>query len=87
MKIRKIAAERQYAGVTLEQMLAGIYRNKRKAFIENDIHRLKAGAILNIPDEAAVAAISPKEARQIYVSAGDFRCLSEETVCASTARG
>ena len=82
--LRKIAAERQYAGVTLEQMLAGIYRNNRKAFIENDIHRLKAGAILNIPDEAAVAAISPKEARQIYVSAGDFDAYRKKLAAAAS---
>lgn len=82
--LRKIAAERQYAGVTLEQMLAGIYRNNRKAFIENDIHRLKAGAILNIPDAATVAAISPKEARQVYVSAGDFEAYRKKLAAAAS---
>lgn len=81
--LRKIAAEHQYAGVTLEQMLAGIYRNNRAAFIENDIHRLKAGAILNIPDEAGIAAISPKEARQIYVSAGDFSAYRKKLAAAA----
>ncbi len=83
--LRKIAAEHQYAGVTLEQMLAGIYRNNRAAFIENDIHRLKAGAILNIPDEAGIAAISPKEARQIYVSAGDFSAYRKKLAAAAGA--
>ncbi|WP_415033192.1 FimV/HubP family polar landmark protein [Azonexus sp.] len=81
--LRKIAAAHQHAGVTLEQMLAGIYRNNRKAFIENDIHRLKTGVILAIPDAASVAAISPKEARQIYVSAGDFTAYRKKLAAAA----
>jgi pilus assembly protein FimV len=82
--LRKIAAERQYAGVSLEQMLVGLYRNNREAFIENDIHRLKAGAILNIPDAASVAAVSDKEARQIYVSSGDFSAYRRKMASAAS---
>ncbi len=79
----RIANERRYAGVSLEQMLVGLYRNNREAFIANDINRLRAGVILNIPDEPTVAAVPEKEARLVYVSAGDFaayrRRLAEST--------
>ena len=86
--LRKIAGETQYPGVSLEQMLVGLYRNNRDAFIANDIHRLKAGAILNIPDEAAVAAVSEKDARQVYVSSGDFSAYRRKlaTAAATTSQ-
>lgn len=85
--LRKIASERQYASVSLEQMLVGLYRNNRNAFIENDIHRLKAGAILNIPDEATVASVSQKEARHVYVSAGDFAAYRRKLATAAASAG
>jgi pilus assembly protein FimV len=86
--LRKIAGETQYPGVSLEQMLVGLYRNNRDAFIANDIHRLKAGAILSIPDETAVAAVSEKDARQVYVSSGDFSAYRRKlaTAAATTSQ-
>jgi len=81
----RIANERQYASVSLEQMLVGLYRNNRNAFIENDINRLKAGVILNVPDEATVAAVSQKEARSVYVSAGDFAAYRRKLAAAAAA--
>lgn len=79
----RIANERRYASVSLEQMLVGLYRNNREAFIENDINRLKAGVILNVPDEASVAAVSEKEARAVYVSAGDFAAYRRKLAAAA----
>ncbi len=79
----RIANERRYASVSLEQMLVGLYRNNREAFIENDINRLKAGVILNVPDEATVAAVSEKEARAVYVSAGDFAAYRRKLAAAA----
>jgi pilus assembly protein FimV len=81
----KIANERRYASVSLEQMLVGLYRNNRNAFFENDINRLKAGVILNIPDESTVAAIPQREARSVYVSAGDFAAYRRKLAAAAAA--
>jgi len=81
----RIANERQYASVSLEQMLVGLYRNNRDAFIDNDINRLKAGVILNVPDEATVAAVSQQEARNVYVSAGDFAAYRRKLAAAAAA--
>lgn len=85
--LRKIAAETQYPGVSLEQMLVGLYRNNKDAFIGNDIHRLKAGVILNVPDQATVAAVSDRDARNVYVSSGDFSAYRRKLagVAAATA--
>ena len=81
----RIANQRQYASVSLEQMLVGLYRNNRDAFIDNDINRLKAGVILNVPDESTVAAVSQKEARNVYVSAGDFAAYRRKLAAAAAA--
>lgn len=70
--LRKIAAEYQHPGVSLEQMLVALYRNNREAFIGNDINRLKTGVILDLPDQTAAASVTREEARHVYVSAGDF---------------
>jgi pilus assembly protein FimV len=62
--LRKIAAENQYDGVSLEQMLVGLFQNNPDAFIAKNVNRLKAGAILNMPEKSAVEAISPAEAKK-----------------------
>ncbi len=64
--LRRIAGETKHEGVSLEQMLIGLYKKNPDAFIGDNINRLKAGAILNIPDKATVAAVSAAEARQVY---------------------
>ncbi|PKO89855.1 MAG: hypothetical protein CVU16_11260, partial [Betaproteobacteria bacterium HGW-Betaproteobacteria-10] len=66
--LRKIAGENQYAGVSLEQMLVGLFRENPDAFIGQNINRLKAGAILGLPDKLAVEAVSDAEAKHIYVT-------------------
>ncbi len=82
--LRKIAGEAKYDGVTLEQMLVGIYRKNPDAFIGDNINRMKAGAILNIPDKAAVAAIPAAEAKQVYVAqAGDWNAYRQKLAAAT----
>jgi pilus assembly protein FimV len=49
-------------GVTMQQMLIALYRANPKAFLRQNINLVKAGAILNIPQDEAVAAIDAKEA-------------------------
>jgi len=66
--LRKIAAENQYQGVSLEQMLVGLYQKNPDAFSGNNINRLKSGAILGIPEQSAVQAVSEAEAKKVYVA-------------------
>jgi len=70
--LRKIAGEHQYDGVSLEQMLVGLYRENPDAFIGKDIHRLKAGAILNLPAREKVESVSSGEAKRVYLASGNF---------------
>lgn len=63
--LRKIAAESKPDGVSLDQMLVALFRTNKDAFIGNNMHRLRAGKILTIPEPEAVAAVAPGEARKV----------------------
>lgn len=83
--LRKIASETRHEGVSLEQMLVGLFRNNPDAFIADNVNRLKAGAILNVPDKSTVETVSEAEAKQIYVRhAGDWNAYRQK-LAASTA--
>lgn len=61
------------AGVSLDQMLAAILQENQDAFINGNINRLKAGAVLRMPTSAEAQAVSRAEARQILASSKNFR--------------
>jgi pilus assembly protein FimV len=83
--LRKIADETKPEGVSLEQMLVGLFQANPDAFIGNNLHRMKSGAILNIPDKAAVESVSPAEAKKIYVAqTGDWNAYRQK-LAATTA--
>jgi len=82
--LRKIAAETQYDGVSLDQMLVAIFRSNKDAFIDNNMHRLKAGKILNIPDREAVAGVDGREARKtISAHTADFNAYRQKLASAA----
>ncbi|NTV70960.1 MAG: pilus assembly protein [Azonexaceae bacterium] len=84
--LRKIAAENKYDGVSLEQMLVGLFQGNPDAFVAQNVNRLKAGAILNIPEQSAVESISPAEAKKVYVAqARDWNDYRQK-LAASTAK-
>lgn len=64
----KIAANNLPANVSLEQMLVAMLRGNPQAFIGNNINRLKAGAILDLPTEVEATAISANEAKQSVIA-------------------
>lgn len=81
--LRKIAAETQYAGVSLDQMLVAIFSNNKDAFIGNNMHRLKAGKILSIPDRETVSALDVRDARKtISVHTTDFNAYRQKLAAA-----
>ncbi|MGE5490980.1 MAG: FimV/HubP family polar landmark protein [Actinomycetota bacterium] len=85
--LRKIVGETQYEGVSLEQMLVGVYRANADAFIGNNINRLKAGAILNLPEKETVAAIPQGEAKKVYLAqAADWNAYRRK-LAAAAAQG
>lgn len=60
-----IAMSQMPPGVSLDQMLIAMLRANPGAFINNNVNRLRAGAILEMPDAAAASAIPLGEARQL----------------------
>lgn len=64
--LRRIATENLPAGVSLEQMLVALYRNNAEAFSGKNMNRLRAGAILRIPEAEEAAAIPEPEARKMF---------------------
>ncbi|MBT9510724.1 MAG: hypothetical protein IV104_00060 [Acidovorax sp.] len=61
------------AGVSLDQMLVAMMRSNPDAFIQGNVNRIKAGAVLQMPDQAAAQSTTAPEARQILAAqARDF---------------
>lgn len=91
-----IAASLKPEGVSLEQMLVGLYRSNPDAFIRKNLNLVKAGRILRVPDAQELAAISQGEAVKEYrTQVADWRAYSGRVADAagqapeggSTARG
>lgn len=49
-------------GVSLEQAMIALLRSNPGAFIDGNVHMLRAGALLRVPDQAAVEAVEAAEA-------------------------
>jgi pilus assembly protein FimV len=62
--LSKIAGEVKPTEVSVEQMLAALYRENKSAFLQSNMNLLKAGQILRVPSAEEVGKISEKEARQ-----------------------
>ena len=64
----RIAGAHRPAGVSLDQMMVAILRANPQAFINGNINRLRTGASIALPDEAAAKSVSVREARQIVTA-------------------
>ncbi len=71
--LAKIAQDMKPEGVSLEQMLIGLYQTNPNAFQANNINRLKVGQILRQPSQETLNSISGKEAsREIKVQTANW---------------
>ncbi len=64
----KIASDLRPEGVSLDQMLVGLFQANQDAFDRGNMNRLKAGRILSIPDKGSLEAIPRDEARRVVVA-------------------
>ena len=64
----QIAAATKPVNVSLDQMLVAILRANPDAFLRDNVNRIKAGAILNLPSPEQAATTTDAEARQIIVA-------------------
>ena len=64
----RVAGRTQPAGVSLDQMLVGLYRANPDAFIENNVNRLRAGAVLSVPSADEVLDVTPGDLRRLITA-------------------
>ena len=73
----KIAAATKPAHVSLDQMLVALLRANPDAFVGNNVNRVKAGSVMNVPTAEQAGATPAGEATQIIVAQSkdfnDFR--------------
>jgi len=63
-----IAAANLPANVSLDQMLVAMLRSNPNAFIQNNVNRVKAGAVLTLPAPQSALAIGRDEATRIVLT-------------------
>lgn len=61
-----VARRHAVSGVSVYQMMIALQRANSGAFIQNNINLVKAGEQLDMPDMAALTAISDREARRLF---------------------
>jgi pilus assembly protein FimV len=73
----RLAASLKPADVSLDQMLVALLRANPDAFINGNVNRIKAGAVLQVPSASTATAMPPDEARRTVVAQsrdfGDYR--------------
>lgn len=85
--LSRIAARVQQPGVSLDQMVVSLYRANPHAFVADNMNRLKAGAVLAVPDADQAQVVTPQEARQlIRVQSADFDAYRQRVAAAAAAR-
>ena len=68
-----IAGRTLRPGVSLDQMLVGLYRANPDAFIRNNMNRLRSGVVLSVPTAEQAKGVTSSQAREIIVAqSADF---------------
>jgi pilus assembly protein FimV len=71
--LHAIAMANQVEGVSLEQMLVGLYRANKDAFAGGNMNRLKVGQIIHVPPQEELQAVTRQEAvKEIRVQTADW---------------
>ncbi len=60
-----VAGRLQGPGVSLDQMLVGLYRTNPEAFIERNVNRLRAGVVLAVPTADEVRDLSSADLQRL----------------------
>jgi len=69
----RVAGRTQPKGVSLDQMLVGLYRSNPDAFIEANVNRLRAGSVLQVPSGDEVKDLTTADAKRLITAqSADF---------------
>lgn len=75
----EIAVQRMPSGVSLDQMLLAMLRNNPDAFVDNNVNRLKAGALVSMPSAEQAQQVSRADARkEMVVQTQNFEAYRAE---------
>jgi len=84
--LQKIASQYEPADATLDQMLAALFNRNHAAFEGDNMNRLRAGAILDIPSAADTQATPASEATKVvHMQASDWRTYRDRLAAAAPA--
>jgi len=85
--MQKIASATKPDGISLDQMLVGLWQANQQAFDGGNMNRLKVGQTLSIPDKATLEATSTKKARKmIAAQSADWNAYRQK-LSTEAARG
>ncbi len=85
--LTKIAQREKLSDFSLEQMLVGIFRKNREAFVGDNMNRLRAGNVIRIPVENELQAIPAKEATsEIRIHTADWRAYKDSLAARPTSQ-
>lgn len=85
--MQKIARKGKPDGISLEQMLVGLWQANPEAFDGGNMNRLKVGQTLSTPEKARLEATSSQAARKIIVAqAADWNAYRQK-LSTQAARG
>ena len=80
----RIANAHKPANTSLEQMLVAMLRANPQAFIQNNVNKIKSGAVLDLPSTTEVASVSATEAKQFVATQGrDFNAFRQRLATAA----
>jgi pilus assembly protein FimV len=85
--LHRIATRNRPANTTVEQMMIALLRQNPAAFVDGNINRLRAGAILTMPDNSTVQGIAPADARrEVVAQTTDFEAYRRGLATAVATR-
>jgi pilus assembly protein FimV len=74
-----IAGRTQRASVSLDQMLVALFRGNPDAFVDNNMNRLKAGAMLSVPSAEVAQQTTDADARGVIrAQSADFAAYRQQ---------
>ncbi|MBC7726446.1 MAG: LysM peptidoglycan-binding domain-containing protein, partial [Microbacteriaceae bacterium] len=69
----RVAGRTRPEGISLDQMLVGLYRANPNAFIENNVNRLRAGSVLSVPAGDELRDVTTADAQRLLTAqSADF---------------
>ncbi len=83
--LSRIAGRTQRPGVSLDQMLVGLFRANPQAFMAENMNRLRAGSVLTVPAADEAKAVSPDGARELIATqSADFGAYRQRLAAGAT---